>query len=224
MDPELAASLRPRLPDLPSARLVVVGGPGIQALPRRAAPSRPPEDPSPGEAFPPARVLPAFVVSLLAVGAVGGFFLRPALVPSQQRATSVPAVPSTAPARSPDRLSTALSVGGAGPSSSGVGQPPTTRAPAPAPVRPAAAAPLAELVWPRAPGAIAYRVSLYRAGRLVYSTVRKSTRLRLARTWASAGKRQRLVAGTYRWVVWPLERRQGRTVRRAAIVDAKLEL
>lgn len=222
MDPELAASLRPRLPDLPGARLVVVGGPGIQALPRRAPPSRPPEDPPPGEVFPPTRVLPAFVVALLAVGAVGGFFLRPALVPSEQRATSVPAVPSTAPARSPDRLSTALSVGGAAPASSGVGQRPTT--PAPAPVRPAAAAPLAELVWPRVPGAIAYRVSLYRAGRLVYSTVRKSTRLRLARTWGGAGKRQRLVAGRYRWVVWPLERRQGRTVRRAAIVDAKLEL
>lgn len=81
-----------------------------------------------------------------------------------------------------------------------------------------------DLVWPPVSGADGYRVSLYRSGRLVYSAVRRSAHLRLSRSWVYRGKRYRLTAGSYRWVVWPIERKSGGPTVPRAIVDATLRV
>jgi hypothetical protein len=48
-----------------------------------------------------------------------------------------------------------------------------------------------------------YNVQLFRNGRKVLSAWPEKARYRLKRRWTYAGKRRRLVPGTYRWVVWP---------------------
>lgn len=58
------------------------------------------------------------------------------------------------------------------------------------------------LRWKPVSGASFYNVQLYRNGIKVLSTWPRSARLRLARTWAYAGKRRRLDPGVYRWYVW----------------------
>ena len=58
------------------------------------------------------------------------------------------------------------------------------------------------LRWKPVAGASFYNVQLYRNGVKVLSTWPGSAKLRLARTWTYAGKRQRLEPGSYRWYVW----------------------
>ena len=58
------------------------------------------------------------------------------------------------------------------------------------------------LRWQGVKGATFYNVQLYRNGVKVLSTWPNKARLKLGMTWSYAGKRQRLLPGTYRWYVW----------------------
>jgi hypothetical protein len=58
------------------------------------------------------------------------------------------------------------------------------------------------LRWQPVKGAAFYNVQLYRNGVKVLSTWPNKAALKLGRTWLYAGKRQRLLPGTYRWYVW----------------------
>lgn len=215
VDPELAASARAQLPEppppppRPGVRLRAA--PALRVVPAAAAPPTPALLPAPGATRPVA----ALVAALVGVGLVGGFYLRPALWPQEtppSAAAPAPAIGRATPAP------VAPAVKGVRSRASG----PRQTAKRSGPVRPSQALP--ELVWPVVPGADAYRVSLFRGGRLVYSTVRTPTRLRLSATWVQHGKRRRLTPGTYRWVVWPLRRRGGKTVVERAIVNATLRV
>lgn len=58
------------------------------------------------------------------------------------------------------------------------------------------------LRWKAVKGATFYNVQLFRNGVKVLSTWPTATRLRLAKTWAYGGKKQRFGPGNYRWYVW----------------------
>ena len=58
------------------------------------------------------------------------------------------------------------------------------------------------LRWQPVKGATFYNVQLYRNGVKVLSTWPPKAVLKLGRSWTYAGKRQRLLPGTYRWYVW----------------------
>ena len=58
------------------------------------------------------------------------------------------------------------------------------------------------LRWQPVAGATFYNVQLFRKGRKLLSTWPGAAKLRLARTWTYAGKRQRLEPGLYTWYVW----------------------
>ena len=52
-------------------------------------------------------------------------------------------------------------------------------------------------------GASYYNVQLFNAGKKILSVWPVTTHLKLPGSWTFAGKKHRLVAGTYRWYVWP---------------------
>ena len=58
------------------------------------------------------------------------------------------------------------------------------------------------LRWKAVKGATFYNVQVYRNGVKVLSMWPRKATLKLGRTWTYAGKRQRLLPGTYRWYVW----------------------
>jgi len=58
-------------------------------------------------------------------------------------------------------------------------------------------------VWPPSPGAVGYRMALYRAGRKIFEEDVKAAGLTMPGAWTYDGRLQRLTRGTYRWVVWP---------------------
>ncbi len=58
------------------------------------------------------------------------------------------------------------------------------------------------LSWTPVIGATYYNVQLFRGGKLLSSWPTRA-RLRLARAWRFAGRRQLLAPGRYRWYVWP---------------------
>jgi hypothetical protein len=59
------------------------------------------------------------------------------------------------------------------------------------------------LRWKRVSAADYYNVQLFRGTQKILSTWPTRPRLRLRRSWRYLGRRHRLVAGTYRWYVWP---------------------
>jgi hypothetical protein len=59
-------------------------------------------------------------------------------------------------------------------------------------------------VWPAAPGALGYRVALYRAGVQIFERDVSSTALKFPASWTYGGRLHSLTRGTYLWVVWPL--------------------
>ena len=59
------------------------------------------------------------------------------------------------------------------------------------------------LAWVGVAGASYYNVQLSRNGRKILSTWPTTNRVKLSRTWVFAGRRERLVRGTYQWFVWP---------------------
>jgi hypothetical protein len=67
----------------------------------------------------------------------------------------------------------------------------------------AAAAARPTLAWKARPSAKYYNLQLFRAGRKVLTAWPTRSRYRLPRTWRLNGRTRRLVAGTYRWYVWP---------------------
>jgi hypothetical protein len=95
---------------------------------------------------------------------------------------------------------------GASPASGGSETPAARRerprllAPAAGAVFPFGARPL--LRWTPVPGADYYNLQLFRDGKIL-STWPTRPRYRLELRWRSNGKRQRLVPGEYRWLVWP---------------------
>lgn len=217
VDPELAAWARARLPDIPAARLVVVAPPPPSQS-ERAAQREATSVVAAGALagiWPRTRLVSVAAALLLGIGVASGFLLRPVVVrdlaapsaltstPMVERAGAEPSPPATRPRQV---------------------TPPAPKAPARRRTVARPPADLPDLVWPPVPGADGYRISLFRSGRLVYSTVRRSTHLRLTRNWVFRGRRYTLSAGSYRWVVWPLERRGGRSSVTRAIVDASLRI
>ena len=59
------------------------------------------------------------------------------------------------------------------------------------------------LVWARVARATYYNVQLYRGTRKVLSAWSTTTRMQIPASWRFGGRREKLVAGTYRWYVWP---------------------
>jgi hypothetical protein len=59
------------------------------------------------------------------------------------------------------------------------------------------------LLWVPPAKANYYNVQLFRGGTKVLSAWPSRNRFQLTRTWKYRGRRYRLVAGTYRWYVWP---------------------
>jgi len=201
VDPTLAAWARARLPDLPAARLVALGGNGVHGeldVPVRRALAE-------GPRF---RVPRRTVIAAMALVGVG-FVFGSTLGPGGGSGTPPGARSVTQPQpKRPAATAAAGTVEAPSPKPAATSPPPAQR-PAPA-----AAVTAPELVWAPAPSAVAYRVELYRGGRVVYAAVRRGTRLRLP---------SRLAAGTYRWVVWPLTGAEGRWQRGSkALVDASV--
>lgn len=60
-----------------------------------------------------------------------------------------------------------------------------------------------KLRWAKVAGASYYNVQLFRTGKKIMSVWPLSTSFKLPRAWNFGGKRYRLVAGSYRWYVWP---------------------
>ena len=59
------------------------------------------------------------------------------------------------------------------------------------------------LAWRTVPRAVYYNVQLYRGAVKILSTWPTRSRLQLRTRWSYLGRERRLVAGTYRWLVWP---------------------
>jgi hypothetical protein len=95
---------------------------------------------------------------------------------------------------------TATDAAGNAASASAVAKP-RTRLVAPAAGVALGAPPL--LRWKRVSRADYYNVQLFRGTQKILSTWPTRPRLRLRRSWRYLGRRQRLVAGTYSWYVWP---------------------
>jgi len=75
-------------------------------------------------------------------------------------------------------------------------------------------------VWPAAPGALGYRVALYRAGIQIFERDVTRTALQLPLSWTHEGRLYALTSGAYRWVVWPLVGTGATTRPGPAIVSA----
>ena len=106
------------------------------------------------------------------------------------------------------------------PAAPGSTEPPITeKSRAPTDAASAVASP--RFVWVPEPGAVGYRVALYRDEQLVFEQdVRKPT-LVLPSTWAHDERIHRLTRGPYRWVVWALVRNGDSLHRGRAIVSAR---
>ena len=77
----------------------------------------------------------------------------------------------------------------------------------PAAPTPRSGSPVAQpprFVWPAAPGALGYRVALYRAGVQIFERDVSSTALEFPASWTYGGRLHSLTRGTYHWIVWPL--------------------
>jgi hypothetical protein len=51
---------------------------------------------------------------------------------------------------------------------------------------------------------VGYRVELVKGARRIFAATTSTARLSLPNEWSYEGRRYRLVAGRYRWYVWPL--------------------
>jgi hypothetical protein len=82
------------------------------------------------------------------------------------------------------------------------------------------------LVWRRATRARYYNVQLYRGRRKVLTAWPTRTRLQLQTKWTNLGRKERLLAGSYRWYVWPgygapSARRYGQLLGQSTFVVAR---
>ena len=92
-------------------------------------------------------------------------------------------------------------------------------APTPQPGSPVAQPP--RFVWPAEPGALGYRVALYRAGVQIFESDVTGTALEFPATWTYAGRLHSLTRGTYHWIVWPLVGAGAKVRQGPAIVSAR---
>ena len=176
VDPELAERASALLPDAPGIR-IAGRHETIELLPFSipALPAR-------------SRITPALASAtvLVALGVAGlAWWMAPAVFPGEpvvEFGTPVvaPTVPPT-PASSPTQSPTAPT--------------PQSGSPVTEPPR---------FVWPAAPGALGYRVALYRAGVQIFERDVSSTALEFPASWTYGGRLQSLTRGTYQWIVWPL--------------------
>jgi hypothetical protein len=114
--------------------------------------------------------------------------------------SAVPEAPPAEPSAGADEAIGGSPAGG-GPDSPAVKRRrPQLLAPAAGAVFPFGARPL--LRWTPVPGADYYNLQIFRDGKIL-STWPTQPRYRLELRWRSGGKRRRLVAGEYRWIVWP---------------------
>ena len=176
VDPELARRASALLPDAPGIR-IAGRHETIELLPFSipALPSR-------------SRITPALASAtvLVALGVAGlAWWMAPAVFHSEpvvqfRAPAAAPTVPPT-PASSPTQSPTAPTPQSGSP----VAQPP-------------------RFVWPAEPGALGYRVALYRAGVQIFERDVTGTALEFPATWTYGGKLESLTRGTYHWIVWPL--------------------
>jgi hypothetical protein len=73
--------------------------------------------------------------------------------------------------------------------------------------------------WAPVEGATGYHVELFSGSSLVFETETRSAHMVVPRSWKYRGKRHRLSAGEYRWLVWA---KDGRLRRSQAVVQALL--
>jgi hypothetical protein len=193
VDPELRERARALMPDVPGIR-----------VPRR----RQIEEPRVAIVSVPARKANGWrlaTVSVLVAAGVASFgfgFLLAADAESEPSLGSrTPTSPTTAKSTAPPVTKT------------------TPAAPTVAEDAPVVTAP--RFVWAPEPGAVGYRVALYRDERLIFEQDVTKPVLVLSSTWTHDGRVQRLTRGPYRWLVWALLR-NGDSVRRGrAIVSAQ---
>ncbi len=71
--------------------------------------------------------------------------------------------------------------------------------------------------WAPAADAVAYSVTFYRDGDVVFAQRTREPRLTLPPSWSYGGRVHTLRAGTYRWVVWPILGADGRRASKAIV-------
>jgi DNA-directed RNA polymerase specialized sigma24 family protein len=71
--------------------------------------------------------------------------------------------------------------------------------------------------WPPAADAVAYAVTFYRDGDVVFAQRTLEPRLTLPPSWRYGGRVHTLREGTYRWVVWPILGADGRRASKAIV-------
>lgn len=72
------------------------------------------------------------------------------------------------------------------------------------PVSQPSAATVRRFAWAPADGASGYRFELFRGSSMIFTAETSRAELLLPASWRSAGERQTLRGGAYRWYVWPL--------------------
>jgi hypothetical protein len=81
------------------------------------------------------------------------------------------------------------------------------------------------LRWKAMPKAAYYNLQLFRSGRKVLTAWPSRARYTLPRTWRLNGRTHRLIAGVYRWYVWPgygppAQHRYGRLLAKGKVTVA----
>jgi molybdopterin synthase catalytic subunit len=137
---------------------------------------------------------------------------------------SVVGFPAAPPLETESSFSAVPGVVAPGPSTTSPPKRPAL-APAAGSVFPVTAPPL--LRWPTARRADYYNVQLFRGKRKLLSVWPVRPRYQLEHSWKFRGKPRRLVAGTYRWMVWPgygrrTKARYGKPIVRSTFVIQKV--
>lgn len=172
----------------PEPRLVAVAPPEPQ--PATFAPA-----PLPAPAAPSRRRRSRVLLGVLALVLTAGGFAAGSRLGDRNRAGS-PAVGPTTAQRAPQRQSTTAAA-----QSPGTGTRQTSSTAVSATGRPPSAAPAPVVSWKSRPSVRHYRLDLVRGGAVVLTILTDEPRAKIPLTFPNAGRRSRLVPGTYEWRV-----------------------
>ena len=156
----------------------------------------------------------------VAAAVVASAVVTIAVVPDLGKDTSSNAVGS--PAEPKPRLGAPAASAGAGSQARVASLPPSGDAtlPAKSPTADEAFRPPSQartFSWAPAAEAVAYSVTFYRDGDVVFAQRTREPRLTLPPSWSYGGRVHTLRAGTYRWVVWPILDADGRRASKAIV-------
>jgi hypothetical protein len=149
---------------------------------------------------------------------------------SKPRAPATAAPKNAAPKKAaPETVATAKN--GATPAKTGATKTGAAKKPKPAGAKPKATSkgpatsqappPARRFAWAPVPGAISYRVELFRGDEQILRATTKSPVYELSNEWRHGGRVERLTPGTYRWYVWPVN---ANGPAAAAVVQATLDV